>query len=169
MSDAVEMAVVEGLEEASGEAQVGEETYFQLVNAAVRVGYHPNYLGKLANEGQLTAVRDTRNRIWVSQSALDAFVTAREEAKQARAQGVKVRRSGSNYVPQRVRSMKAAIVELDNATDEDLPQAVREAAREFFSRRFQEERADWVARQEEKETATEAAETDEEFQEELSS
>jgi len=168
----VEMPVVEELNEASGTAEVNGDTYLQLVNAAVEAGYHPNYMGKLANEGQVPAVRDGRKRIWIRKADLDTFAAERAEAKEARrarggSGGGRSAYNKANYMPPKVRAYKTVLNEMRK--DETLPAEVREPAVEWIRGRFQELAAEYAAKREAAEADAEAAETDESFQEELES
>ena len=89
--------------------------YQQALYAAISINLHPNYLAKLCKEGDCEFLRDSRNRIWISQAALDAFVASRADAVATRkANKGKNKGAKGKYpqLPMNVRFPKKAIAML---------------------------------------------------------
>ena len=84
------------------------------MNAAAEIGYHPNYLGKLATRmGRSPQWRDTRKRLWFREEELEAFAQdGREQKEAARPIGALVVGRGrkgynkANYMPPKLRAYK---------------------------------------------------------------
>lgn len=175
----VELPVVEGLHEASGRTTVEGVEYLQLVNAAAEIGYHPNYLGKLATkDGAIPAVRDTRKRLWFREDELEAFAQERAEQKEARStnrgSGGGAGRKGynkANYMPPKLRAYKTVLNDLRK--EESIAADDKQVVIEWLEQRFRAGAAEFAAKRQAKE-ADEAgveadAEADADFQNELQS